>query len=117
MTVASIVMAIMLAVLFAALGSAKLLMVPFMARTAEHLGISAKLYRLVGALEVAAAGGLVIGLFWPPLGIAAAIGLVALLIGAAVAHRRAGDGPKETVPAVWLALVSAATVVVTVLAT
>ena len=116
MTVASIVMGIMLAVLFVALGVAKLLLVPFMARAAEHFGISPTNYRLIGALEVAAAGGLVIGLFWPPLGIAAAVGLVVLLIGAVVAHRRAGDGAKETFPAVWIALVSAATAVVTVLA-
>jgi uncharacterized membrane protein YphA (DoxX/SURF4 family) len=114
--VAAIVMSILLAVLFLALGTTKALMVPFQTRMAEHLGVSTNLYRLVGALEVAAAAGLVIGLFWPPLGIAAAVGLVLLLIGAVGAHRRAGDGPKESVGAVWLGLVSAATAVVTVLA-
>jgi uncharacterized membrane protein YphA (DoxX/SURF4 family) len=116
MDVAATVMSIMLAVLFLTLGTSKLLMVPFQTTMAERLGVSANLYRVVGALEVAATAGLVVGLFWAPLGVAAAIGLVLLLIGAAGAHRRAGDGPKETLPAVWLALVSAATAVVTVVA-
>lgn len=116
MDVAAIVMSIMLAGLFLALGTSKVLMVPAQAKMAEHLGVPVNLYRSVGALEVAAAAGLVIGLFWPPLGIAAAAGLVLLLIGAVGTHRRAGDGPKESAGAVWLALVSAATIVVTVLA-
>ncbi|RZS45124.1 DoxX-like protein [Herbihabitans rhizosphaerae] len=117
MLVTSVVMSIALAVLFLALGAAKIAGVPAMATRFEHLGYDARMRTIVGALEVAAAVGLVIGVFWPPLGVAAAIGLVALLVGAVVSHRRAGDEVKEIVPAVWVGLVAAATAVLVVVAT
>lgn len=50
---------------------------------------------------------MIIGLFWAPIGIAAAIGLVALMIGAVLTIRRAGDGPRELVPAAWVGLIAA----------
>jgi hypothetical protein len=82
----------------------------------EHLGVSAGLTRLIGLAEVAAAAGLVIGIFWQPLGIAAAAGLVVLHIGAVGYHARAGDyaDPKARGPAmapIVLGLVAAATIV------
>jgi len=115
MTVASIVMPIVLAVLLLAVGAAKISRRPSMVANAEHLGYSASAYQAIGALEVAGAAGLIVGLFWPPLGIAAAVGVVALLIGAVWSLRRAGDGMKETIPAIWVGIVTAATVIVTVL--
>jgi hypothetical protein len=57
----------------------------------EHLGVSASLTRLIGVAEAAAAVGLVAGIFWHPLGIAAAAGLVIVFAGAVVYHGRAGD--------------------------
>ncbi|MGW2940170.1 DoxX family protein [Streptomyces sp. NPDC001156] len=41
--------------------------------------------------EVAAAGGLIVGLFWQPLGIAAAIGFALTMIGAVGFHAQCGD--------------------------
>ncbi|MEC3982237.1 DoxX family protein [Amycolatopsis sp. H20-H5] len=112
MVIAAVVMSLMLAALFLALGTAKLLKQADMVARTTHLGYSAKTCQLIGALEIAAAAGLVAGLFWRPLGIAAAVGLVALLVGATISHRRAGDGPKEVFPSVWVGLVAAATAVV-----
>jgi uncharacterized membrane protein len=71
---------------------------------------------LVGLAEVAAAVGLVIGLFWRPLGVAAAVGLVVLFIGAIGFHAKAGDysDPKlrtQAMVPIVLALVSAAAAV------
>ncbi|MGW3985306.1 DoxX family protein [Streptomyces mirabilis] len=57
----------------------------------EHLGVSASLTRFIGLAEAAAAVGLVIGILWHPLGIAAAAGLAVLFAGAITYHRRAGD--------------------------
>ncbi|WP_328975265.1 DoxX family protein [Streptomyces canus] len=58
----------------------------------SHMGLSAGLVRFVGPAEVAATGGLIIGLFWQPLGIAAAIGFTITMIGGAVGfHAKAGD--------------------------
>jgi uncharacterized membrane protein YhaH (DUF805 family) len=49
--------------------------------------------------ELAAAAGILMGLRWHPLGLAAAAGMAVLLTGAVIAHRRAKDGGKEMTPA------------------
>ena len=61
--------------------------------------------------EVAAAAGLLIGLAWAPLGIAAAAGLVLLMIGAIVFHVRAKDPVEAMAPVVVLAVLSVVTLV------
>lgn len=116
MEIAAVVMSIMLAVLILGIGAAKVFKARFALANAEHLGFSTRAYQAIGGLEVAAAVGLAAGLAWAPVGIAAAVGLVALLVGAVVVQRRAGDGVKEMAPAVWFGLVSAATAVVIVVA-
>ena len=80
-------------------GSAKLLGHPKMQKSAAHFGIPWHRYRLIGAAELAAGAGVLIGLWWHPLGVAAAAGMVALLIGALATHRRALDSAKEMAPA------------------
>ena len=86
----------------------KLLGHPKMRQSAEHFGILWPRYRLIGVAELAAAAGIVIGLWWHPLGIAAAAGMILLLTGALITHRRAGDSGKEMAPAlIDLALVIA----------
>ncbi|WP_426976455.1 DoxX family protein [Pseudarthrobacter sp. O4] len=46
---------------------------------------------LLAALEIAAAAGLLAGLAWWPIGIAAGIGALLYFAGAIVAHLRVGD--------------------------
>ncbi|WET77880.1 DoxX family protein [Amycolatopsis sp. QT-25] len=104
------VLSVLLAAIFAVLGVVKVLRQPSLIARTEGLGFPVRAIQGIGALEIAGAAGLVAGFFWAPLGIAAAIGLVALLIGAAVAHVRAGDGSRDVTPPVRLALVSAAAV-------
>ena len=65
---------------------------PKMRQSAAHFGIPWSRYRLIGVAELAAAAGVVIGLCWHPLGVAAAAGMALLLIGALITHRRAQDG-------------------------
>jgi hypothetical protein len=72
---------------------------PRMRKSAAHFGIAWPRYRLIGAAELAAATGILIGLWWHPLGLVAAAGMALLLIGAVITHRRAGDTGKETAPA------------------
>ncbi|HET6289223.1 MAG TPA: DoxX family protein [Amycolatopsis sp.] len=110
------VLSVLLAAIFAVLGVAKVLRQPSLIARTERLGFSVRAIQGIGALEIAGAAGLVAGFFWAPLGIAAAIGLVALLIGAAVAHVRAGDGSKDVAPPIWLALVSVAAAVTAIVA-
>ena len=76
---------------------------PKMRKSAAHFGIPWSRYRLIGAAELAAAAGILIGLHWHPLGLAAAAGMTLLLAGALITHRRAADGGKEMAPA-WVAL-------------
>ena len=66
---------------------------------AGHFGIPWPRYRLIGVAELAAAAGILIGLWWHPLGLAAAAGMTLLLLGALITHRRAADGGKEMAPA------------------
>jgi uncharacterized membrane protein YphA (DoxX/SURF4 family) len=94
MFVATLVLALLLAVVFVFAGGSKLAGVKQMRDSAEHLGLSFPAYQRIGALEVAGAAGLVIGLWFAPLGIAAAAGLVLLMIGAVAYHIRAKDGPQ-----------------------
>jgi uncharacterized membrane protein YphA (DoxX/SURF4 family) len=72
---------------------------PKMRQSAAHFGIPWPRYRLIGAAEAAAAAGILIGLWWHPLGVAAAAGMALLLLGAVITHRRAGDTGKEAAPA------------------
>ena len=47
------------------------------------------------------------GLIWPALGVAAALGLAVLLLGAVVSHLRAGDSLREISPALLLLAIDA----------
>jgi uncharacterized membrane protein YphA (DoxX/SURF4 family) len=58
--------------------------------------------------ELAAAAGIVIGLWWHPLGVAAAAGMTMLLAGAIIAHRKAADSAKEMAPALLALLLTLA---------
>jgi hypothetical protein len=114
MTPTTITLAAVLVVVFAVLGSAKLAAVPAMRAKAHHVGFSVAAYRRIGLLEVAAVGGLVVGLFLPLIGIVAAAGLVLLLAGAVTTHLRKGDGVREIAPSAVLALVSLAYLVLVI---
>lgn len=83
---------IALATLFTALGIAKLVPLPAMRTAAAHLGYSTSQYRAIGSVELAAAIGIPLGLAVHPIGVAAAIGLVLLMLGAARAHIANRDG-------------------------
>ncbi|MDT0344495.1 DoxX family protein [Streptomyces litchfieldiae] len=92
MYVTAAILSVVLALVSLAAGVPKLLLkgdVPV--KLQEHMGLSAGLVRLIGVAEVAAAGGLVVGLFWQPLGIAAAVGFALMMAGAVAFHARAGD--------------------------
>lgn len=72
---------------------------PKMVLSANRFGIPWSEYRLIGLAELAAAAGVLAGLFWRPIGVAAALGMVALVVGALAFHRRAADDAREAAPA------------------
>ena len=79
--------------------AAKLASHPKMRHAAAHFGIPWPRYQLIGAAELAAAAGILTGLWWHPPGLAAAAGMTLLLLGAIITHRKAADSVKEMVPA------------------
>ena len=85
---------------------------PRMRKSAAHFGIPWPRYRLIGVAELAAAGGVLAGLWWHPVGLAAAAGMVLLLLGALITHRRAADSGKETAPALLALAITIAYLVV-----
>ncbi|MEU2038796.1 DoxX family protein [Nocardia niwae] len=101
-------LAVLLAVGFAPLGVAKVMAVQEMRKRAEHTGFSVSGYRGIGALELAGAVGLLVGIAWWPLGAAAGLGLASMMVGALVTHLRIGDGPREFAPSILIGSIAIA---------
>jgi hypothetical protein len=62
---------------------------------------------LVGSLQVLGAAGVLIGLFFAPLGAAAATGLTLMMLLGVAARYRIHDAPRLMIPAGSLALLNA----------
>ncbi|MBV9515619.1 MAG: DoxX family protein [Mycobacteriaceae bacterium] len=97
--VATVVVTIVLALLFAFSSSIKLLGAPQSLAIRDHLGVTPMLWRVIGVLELAGVVGVLVGLLWRPIGVAAAIGLALLSVGAVAFHLRASDRWVKTAPA------------------
>jgi hypothetical protein len=100
MNTATVVVTILLAALFTFTGSIKLLGVAKSLEIRDHLGVKPMQWRLIGVCELAGVAGVLVGLFWAPIGIAAAIGLALLTIGAIAYHVRHSDTVADLAPAV-----------------
>jgi uncharacterized membrane protein len=72
-------------------GGGKVLDLPFSRGNRDKLNVHPLFWRVTGGLELAALVGLVWGIWFVPFAIAAAIGLVLLMIGALVFRARTGD--------------------------
>lgn len=112
MNITSVVLAVLLAIVFFPLGIAKVLAVADMRQRAEHTGFSVTAYRGIGALEIAGAVGLLAGLVWWPLGVAAGIGLALMMIGALITHLKIGDRVQEYLPSVVICTLALSYVVI-----
>lgn len=109
MFIATVIVSALLAVLlfFSALG--KLSRKPKLMDSMAKVGVPADRVWMLAVLEIAAAIGLVVGLFWWPIGVAAAIGAVLYFVGAVIAHVRKKD-PQIQPAAVILVVAIAALV-------
>jgi uncharacterized membrane protein YphA (DoxX/SURF4 family) len=114
MFVVTIVLSVLLALAFGMAGAQKVAGLKTALDNADHLGMSHNAYRVIGALEVLAAIGLLAGLAVWPLNVAAAAGLVLLMIGAVITHVRAGDKVKHFAPATVLGLLTVVEIIVRV---
>ncbi|RIJ70677.1 DoxX family protein [Nakamurella silvestris] len=68
------------------------------------VGVPADRVWMLATVETVGAIGLVAGLFWAPLGIAAAVGVVLYFVGAVIAHIRKKD--PQIQPAAVLGLIA-----------
>src|SRR6516164_6318374 len=80
----------------------------------EIVGVPLRYLPLLAACEFAGALGLVLGIVWPPLGVAAGIGLVLYFLGATISHLRVGD-VKGIGPAAFMLAAAVAALVMRVL--
>jgi uncharacterized membrane protein YphA (DoxX/SURF4 family) len=62
------------------------------------VGVPQRHLPVLAGLEIAGAAGILIGLWLEPLGIAAAVGLVAYFLGAVIGHLRVGDTKNIGMP-------------------
>jgi hypothetical protein len=62
------------------------------------VGVPLRFFPVLAFLELAGAAGILIGLWLEPLGIAAAVGLVAYFVGALAGHLRVRDTKNLTMP-------------------
>ncbi len=98
--IATVVVTALLAALLGFAGSLKVIGVAQSLTIRDHLGVNPIQWRLIGVLELAAVAGVLTGLAWPPIGVAAAVGAALLLVGAIGFHARASDSAADTAPAV-----------------
>lgn len=70
------------------------------------LGVPYEWIPALGAIKLVGIAGLLVGLFVPAIGIAAAIGLILYFAGAVAAHLRSGD--HQIVPPAMLGLLAVA---------
>ena len=71
----------------------------------EVVGVPLKFLPFLAACEIAGGSGLLLGIVWPTLGLAASAGLILYFIGAVVGHIRVGD-LKGSGPAAFLLCVA-----------
>ena len=91
MHAAALVLSIVLGLAMLASGVMKLIRAPRIVSLMAAVHVTPPQLAVLGALQVASTIGLIAGIWFPPLAIAASIGLVLYFAGAIVAHIRAGD--------------------------
>ncbi|MGW4093507.1 DoxX family protein [Nocardia sp. NPDC004750] len=105
---ATTILAALLAFVLLGAGTTMTLALSFQRDTAAHLGFSVNAFRRIGALELLGAIGVLLGLTIPAVGALAAVGVVALMVGAAISHLRVRDRFAQLIPALAIAAVAVA---------
>ena len=115
MGIAYLVITILLAAIVTFSGIGKLRHDPRIVQVIHELiGVPLKYFPLLAACEFAGALSVVLGIWWPLLGVAAGIGLVIYFVGASVSHLRVGD-VKGIGPAAFILVLAAAALALRIL--
>ena len=114
MHIAFIAVSVLLALEMVVTGTPKVIQLNTSRAHAEHLGVSVALDRAIGAAEMAAAVGLVLGLAFPALSLISGAGVFLLMCGAIGYHAKAKDNLLTMAPAVITAVFAIGVVVLAV---
>jgi uncharacterized membrane protein YphA (DoxX/SURF4 family) len=109
-------LSVLLTLAFLGAGGAKVVGNRGITRSVGQLGVTPGMTKTIGALELAAAAGLIVGFWIKPVAFAASFGLVLLMVGAVAYHVRAREGLKQTTPPLALGVLSVANAVLIALA-
>ena len=110
MSVATAAVSVLLAALLAFSAIRKLSHRPEVVEAYLRAGVPEDKLNYLAITLLAGAAGLVVGLFWDPLGLAAALALVVYFLVAMAFHLRAGDAEHLPTPLVMELLATAALV-------
>jgi hypothetical protein len=110
MVAASVVTSALLAAILAASAIRKLGHQPQVVQTYVRVGVPEEKLDYLAYILLAGAAGLVLGVFWAPIGVAAAAAVVVYFVLAMTAHVRAGDQEHLPTPVVIEAIAVAALV-------
>ncbi|MFI6339815.1 DoxX family protein [Streptomyces sp. NPDC050535] len=91
MFIATVAVSVPLALILLFSARGKLVRDPMQMKTLERVGFPENQVKLLAAAEIAGAVGILLGLAWWPLGVAAAIGIVTYFSGALISHLRVRD--------------------------
>lgn len=92
MGIAFLVITVLLAAMVLFSGFGKLRKDPQIVKVVhETVGVPMKYFPFLAACEIAGGVGLVLGIWWWPLGVAAGIGLLLYFLGAVLSHVRVSD--------------------------
>ena len=113
MFIATVIVSALLAVALLGSAAGKFRRNEIALKISKTTGWPENLLWALGVLEVAGAAGLITGLFWWPLGVAAATGVTLYFVGAVISHLRVRD--REWQPAVVMGLIAVAVVALRIL--
>jgi hypothetical protein len=108
MTVALIVTCALLGLIATGSAAGKFTRNPKILESAHGVGVTDSQLKILAILELLGAAGLVVGIFIPGLGLAAAFGLTLYFLGAVVSHLRKHQNIAEWTPALVLAALALA---------
>ncbi|MEU7143367.1 DoxX family protein [Nocardia sp. NPDC046473] len=91
MHIAALILSVLLALAMLQSGAMKFVRPAWIRQFAEAVHLTTSQLTVLGSLQIAATVGLIGGIWFPTVAIAAAIGLVLYFSGAIVAHVRSGD--------------------------
>lgn len=108
MFVATVVVTVLLAALLALAAVRKLTHQERVVASYLKVGVPEDKLNYLAIVLLAGAVGLILGLAWAPIGVAAAIGVICYFIGAVVFHIRADDAKHLPVPLAYAVIAALA---------